>query len=123
MGFPNIDDIFSHLIVSTGSITSTDENSAYFFTEGILNYLLASVALESAALSHIVNAEAEKLQYIAKYAEPGDNWATDDISDINESVELVSKGAADINCALSKKALYIFRYMDLLSLLSQSEMS
>ncbi|WP_349294158.1 hypothetical protein [Lysinibacillus sp. Bpr_S20] len=48
MSFPNIPNI-------TASITITRDN--------VLNLLLASIAFEELGLSHIINAEGEKIQY------------------------------------------------------------
>lgn len=39
--------------------------------EESLTLLLASIALEELALAHVVNAEAEKLQYVIGTLEPG----------------------------------------------------
>lgn len=49
MSYPNIPDI---------------EPSIKISRDQVINLLLASIALEELGLSHIINAEAEKIQYI-----------------------------------------------------------
>lgn len=64
--------------------------------EEIINLLLASVAFEELGLAHIINAEAEKLQFILGTLEADDNNSRhhshqrptlDDLLKINKSVE------------------------------------
>lgn len=76
MSYPNIPDI-------DPTIELTLDDS--------INLLLASVALEELALAHIMNAEAEKLQYILGTLEDGEPLETpptmEDLLTINQSVE------------------------------------
>lgn len=62
--------------------------------EEIINLLLASVALEELGLAHIVNAEAEKLQFVLGTLESNDSQyhpqprpTIEDLLKINKSVE------------------------------------
>jgi hypothetical protein len=65
-------------ITPTITITRTD----------VINLLLASIALEELGLAHIINAEAEKIQY-ALGTIPGLSPAAslEDILEVNESVQ------------------------------------
>lgn len=54
--------------------------------EEVINLLLASIALEEIGLSHIINAEAEKLQKAIQHAE-----CFEDLLIINNSVEKMLK--------------------------------
>lgn len=74
MSFPNIPDVSPAIDISI---------------EQVINLLLASIAFEELGLSHIINAEAEKIQYVLgtldgqTSAEPP---AIDDLITINDSV-------------------------------------
>jgi hypothetical protein len=76
MSFPNIPDV-------DASIHITIEDS--------INLLLASVAFEELGLAHIINAEAEKIQYVLGTLEdqtPPDTPPTiEDLLEINKSVD------------------------------------
>ncbi|MDD4510051.1 MAG: hypothetical protein PHY23_03970, partial [Oscillospiraceae bacterium] len=76
MSFPNIPDV-------DASIHITIEDS--------INLLLASVAFEELGLAHIINAEAEKIQYVLGTLEdqtlPETPPTIEDLLEINESVD------------------------------------
>lgn len=76
MSMPNIPDVDA-----TISITLEDS----------INLLLASVAFEELGLSHIINAEAEKIQYVLgtlEDQEPPETPPTiDELLEINKSVD------------------------------------
>lgn len=71
MSLPNIPNI-------TPNISLTREDS--------IMLLLSSIAMEEMALSHIINAEAEKLQYVlgTLHDQPGD-YTLEDIMKVNKS--------------------------------------
>lgn len=76
MSFPNIPDV-------DATVTITTEDS--------INLLLASIAFEELGLAHIINAEAEKIQYVLGTI-PGQTLletppTLDDLLTINRSVE------------------------------------
>ena len=74
--------------------------------EDAINDLLESIALEEAALAHLINAEAEKVQWslgtLPDQTEPG---VTDpeDILDIQRSVERVMRSAIKFQMLLQFK--------------------
>jgi len=57
--------------------------------EDSLNMILASVAMEEMGLSHIINAEGEKLQYVIGTLEegPGEAASVTDVLEVNKSVK------------------------------------
>lgn len=57
-----------------------------FTQEQALTMILSSIALEEAALSHIMNAEGEKIQYILKQTDCHDESSLKDILSVNKSV-------------------------------------
>jgi hypothetical protein len=72
MSFPNIPNV-------TASITLCRDD--------VLNLLLSSIAFEELGLSHIINAEGEKIQYALGLI-PGltKSASIDDLLDVNDSV-------------------------------------
>ncbi|HJV44325.1 MAG TPA: hypothetical protein VJ824_01220 [Bacillota bacterium] len=68
MSMPNIPDITPHINLKRGKV---------------INLLLASIALEEISLSHIMNAEGEKIQKVLKM----EHSSLADILKINNSVE------------------------------------
>ena len=57
--------------------------------EEVINQIISSIAMEELALSHILNAEGEKLQYVLGTLEGsgGLNPSIDDIVKVNDSVK------------------------------------
>lgn len=73
MSMPNIPDIKPDIILNR---------------KDVINLLLTSIALEEIGFSHIINAEAEKLQHVLK-----DKYLTiEDALSVNESVEHMLRG-------------------------------
>lgn len=72
MGFPTVPNITPTINVS--------------FQDSV-NLLLASIALEELALAHIVNAEAEKIQFVVGTLTPGSPVPTiSDLLSVNQDV-------------------------------------
>lgn len=78
MSFPNIPDVDASIDLST---------------EDSVNLLLASVAFEELGLAHLINAEAEKLQYVLGTIEDQTQLAVpptlDDLLQVNHSVDQI----------------------------------
>jgi len=79
----------------TDNILSRDE---------AINAILTSIALEEAALSHIINAEGEKIQYALKHLSPDDCcksmcW----IVKVNDSVSALVDQITDLQLLLKSK--------------------
>jgi len=57
--------------------------------EEAINQIISSIAMEELALSHILNAEGEKLQYVlgTLHGVDGLNPSVDDIIKVNDSVK------------------------------------
>ncbi|GHU80979.1 hypothetical protein FACS1894191_7330 [Clostridia bacterium] len=68
--------------------------------EDALSNLLASIALEEAALAHILNAEGEKIQYALEKI-PG--VTLDQLLAVNDSVRTVMNGAGEVENTLKDK--------------------
>jgi len=66
--------------------------------EQSINSILTSIAMEEAALSHILNAEGEKIQYVlANCAD------VDDVIKTNESVKSLVDSISDLQLTLKSK--------------------
>ena len=80
MSFPNIPDVDASVDIST---------------EDSVNLLLASIAFEELGLAHIINAEAEKIQFVLGPLEDQEWERTtptiEDLLDINRSVDQTLK--------------------------------
>lgn len=80
MSFPNIPDVTPDINIDR---------------EDVINLLLASIAFEELGLAHIINAEAEKIQYILGTLEtsrPETPPTIEDLLLINRSVEQTLRG-------------------------------
>ena len=80
MSFPNIPDVDASVNIST---------------EDSVNLLLASVAFEELGLAHVINAEAEKIQFVLGTLE-NQEWdritpSIEDLLEINRSVDQTLK--------------------------------
>lgn len=99
MSFPNIPDV-------DASIGITVEDS--------VNLLLASVAFEELGLAHIINAEAEKIQYVLGTLETESPLATpptiEELLLINQSVNQTLKNV------IKKEMLLQFKLEDTLTI-------
>ena len=72
--------------------------------EQALTVILTSIALEELALSHIINAEGEKIQYAVEYTKKQCNAdALKDIKEINLSVATVLEQASVLEELLLQK--------------------
>ncbi|SHO50202.1 hypothetical protein [Anaerocolumna xylanovorans] len=71
------------------SIPNFPDISPDITREKALNMILASIALEEVGLSHIINAEGEKIQYVINELEKktGSCASVEDILSVNKSVE------------------------------------
>ncbi|MFF2912508.1 hypothetical protein [Paenibacillus sp. NPDC057934] len=91
MSMPNIPDIKPNIILNR---------------KDVINLLLTSIALEEIGFSHIINAEAEKIQHMLK-----DNCLTlDDALRVNDSVEHMLRGI------VANQILLQFKLSDVLKL-------
>ncbi|HEY9063004.1 MAG TPA: hypothetical protein VIO64_21295 [Pseudobacteroides sp.] len=71
-------------------------------TKDVINLLLASIALEEIGLSHVINAEAEKIQFVLGLT--GANKPTiEQLEAINESVKSVLDSVVDTQELLQAK--------------------
>ncbi len=74
--------------------------------EKAVNAILTSIALEETALSHIINAEGEKIQYALQHIESKHchwNEAMDKVSEVNESVSELIEQITDMQLILKNK--------------------
>ena len=74
--------------------------------EQAINAILTSIALEEAALSHIINAEGEKIQYVLQHINSKSCYTFDDmdkILEINESVSDLIDQITDMQLILKNK--------------------
>ena len=80
MSFPNIPDVDASVNIST---------------EDSVNLLLASVAFEELGLAHVINAEAEKIQFVLGTLDEEERSKTtpsiEDLLEINRSVDQTLK--------------------------------
>jgi len=73
--------------------------------EEAINQIISSIAMEELGLSHIINAEGEKLQYIlgTLSSVTGPRATIDDVLKVNESVRAVLQGATESQTLLRSK--------------------
>jgi len=73
--------------------------------EDAINQIISSIAMEELGLSHIINAEGEKLQYILGTIPglTGPSATIEDVLKVNESVRSVLQGAAESQTLLRSK--------------------
>ncbi|HJV47241.1 MAG TPA: hypothetical protein VJ824_16105 [Bacillota bacterium] len=70
----------------------------------VLNLLLASIAMEELGLAHLINAEAEKIQFVIT----SEDYGRKDLLEINESAR---KMLRDV---IKKEMLLLFKLNDVL---------
>lgn len=83
-----------------------------------IDLLLASIALEELALAHIVNSEAEKIQFVLGTLhddEDHDKPTLDELLDINQSVERM------LRKVIMKEMLLSFKLEDVVALLEKQD--
>jgi len=73
--------------------------------EQAVNHILLSIAMEEYGLSHIINAEGEKIQYVLGTLSgiPGPDASVEDVLKVNESVKNLLAQATDTQQALVEK--------------------
>ncbi|MBB5173628.1 hypothetical protein [Texcoconibacillus texcoconensis] len=96
MGMPNIPDITPNIDVDR---------------DDVVNLLLASIALEEIGLSHLINAEGEKLQRFID----DENATLENLLEVNRSVEKSLRGIT------KKEMLLQFKLEDTMDLLNNGE--
>ena len=80
------------------------QNDPPLSREGSLNEIIASIAAEELSLSHILNAEGEKLQYVLGTLPGLDEAASlDEVLQINQSVKDTLSGIVEQQMMLSAK--------------------
>ncbi len=86
------------------SIPTFPQNDPPLSREGSLNEIIASIAAEELSLSHILNAEGEKLQYVLGTLPGLDEAASlDEVLRINQSVKDTLSGIMEQQMMLSAK--------------------
>ena len=75
-----------------------------------LDAILTSIAMEEVALSHIINAEGEKIQYILKAAK---ECKADicDVIEVNDSVSSLLEQVNDMQITLKNKLRWALKYL------------
>jgi len=74
--------------------------------EQSINSVLASIAMEEAALSHILNAEGEKIQYLLSRCAD-----TNQVIKANESVKSLIDSISDLQLTLKSKMRLALSYL------------
>jgi hypothetical protein len=97
MGIPNVPNVSPEIDLSR---------------EDVINLLLASIAFEELGLAHLVNAEAEKVQFVLGTLEGQDlqDPSIDDLLEINRSVERTFRAV------IKNQMLLQFKLEDILEL-------
>ena len=86
--------------------------------EKVIDLLIASVALEELGLAHIVNAEAEKIQFVLgtlEKTEKEEPPTIDELLEINKAVERILKKV------IAKEIILEFKLQDAIDLIKSKE--
>lgn len=81
--------------------------------EKALDMILASIAMEELALSHIINAEGEKIQYIIKKLDEECDPSNDELLAVNASVESLLQKITETQLVLKGKMQRVLETIDL----------
>ena len=84
-----------------------------------VSLLLSSIAFEELALAHLINAEAEKIQFVLGTLD-SDNDPPDKVS-INELLLLNGNVRSVLQDVIKKEMLLQFKFENILELISQME--
>ena len=76
-----------------------------------INNLIASIALQEAALSHILNANGEKLQVAIKLVTESDTLSLPDLIAANQSVKELVRTVAEIENILREKLRTVLEFL------------
>jgi hypothetical protein len=80
--------------------------------EQAINSILTSIAMEEAALSHIVNAEGEKIQYAIAHTKCNNNSESmQKLLEINKSAANLIEQVGDIQILLKSKMCHVLSYL------------
>ena len=101
----NDNDAIREVLQKMPELIIDTEHLARLSREEVLNLLIFSIAMEELSLSHIMNAEGEKLQYVLGTI-PGLTPSAATISDVlavNESIQLTLEGVTEVEELLFAK--------------------
>ncbi|MDR1753455.1 MAG: hypothetical protein LBR74_00920 [Eubacterium sp.] len=93
------------------SMPTFPEPSSILNSEEAVNAILTSIALEESALSHILNAEGEKIQYALKHIKHECDYDMELILKVNESVASTLENINDIQLVLINKLNKVLKYV------------
>ncbi|SFI75980.1 hypothetical protein SAMN04488574_104188 [Bacillus sp. 71mf] len=102
MSFPNIPNITPTISVTTAQT---------------IPLLLSSIALEELALAHIVNAEAEKIQFVLGTLPPGRTTLSPPVVTISNLLAIDSSVQRTLRDVIKKEMLLEFKFENVLDLL------
>jgi hypothetical protein len=82
--------------------------------EKAISAILTSIAMEETALSHIINAEGEKIQYVLQHIKKHETCcnAVENVLKVNESVASLLEQVADIQLILKSKMRLAVRFLN-----------
>ncbi|SFI78652.1 hypothetical protein SAMN04488574_104251 [Bacillus sp. 71mf] len=103
MSFPNIPNITPTISISTAQT---------------IPLLLSSIALEELALAHIINAEAEKLQFVLGTLPPGRTTLSPPVVTISNLLTVDSSVQRTLRDVIKKEMLLEFKFENVLDLLA-----
>lgn len=103
MSFPNIPNITPAISVTTAQT---------------IPLLLSSIALEELALSHIVNAEAEKIQFVLGTLPPGRTTLSPPVVTISNLLAIDSSVQRTLRDVIKKEMLLEFKFENVLDLVA-----
>ncbi|SFI80438.1 hypothetical protein SAMN04488574_104295 [Bacillus sp. 71mf] len=103
MSFPNIPNIIPAISISTAQT---------------IPLLLSSIALEELALAHIINAEAEKLQFVLGTLPPGRTTLSPSVVTISNLLTVNSSVQRTLRDVIKKEMLLEFKFENVLALLA-----